>query len=160
MANEVDNVMAATTEKVTMIVGAFPQIIVTGTEEKPFYQIMYLENEDGEIHLGFGSYDLAYVFQWLKEFFGVTHASAVNPESLRPKGRWVVNRKSFDGYTHHRCSHCGTDAPFVYTYIDEWDEDLDGEWCYVGQRENGIEEQMGSFCPYCGSDMRGESDAD
>ena len=79
--------------------------------------------------------------------------SALSSETMRPKGRWVVNRKSFDGYTPHRCSHCGTDAPFVYTYIDEWDEDLDGEWDYIGQRENGIEEQMGSFCPNCGGRM-------
>ena len=130
MANEVDNVMAATTEKETMIVGAFPQIIVTGTEEKPFYQIMYLENEDGEIHLGFGSYDLAYVFQWLKEFFCVTHASAADPATLRPKGRWEP-RKDVIGFV--RCSVCHD-----CNIYDDW---ADGEkWRY---------------CPNCGAKMEG-----
>ena len=131
MASEVNNVMAATAETETQIVGAFPQIIVTGTVEKPFYQIMYCENEDGDIHLGYGSYDLAYVFKWLEEFFGVTHASAVNPESLRPKGRWeyhdcvctgdgltslyacsechgAIDEEVFDNlYSTHYCPNCG-----------------------------------------------------
>ena len=130
MANEVDNVMAATTEKETQIVGAFSQIIVTGTVEKPFYQIMYLENEDGEIHLGFGSYDLAYVFQWLKEFFGVTHASAVDPETLRPKGRWV-EKYSF-GCWHYDCSNCD-----------------DG---YATEEQDKYKP---NYCPNCGANMEG-----
>lgn len=83
--------------------------------------------------------------------------SALSSETMRPKGRWVVNRKSFDGYEHHRCSHCGTDAPFAYTYRDDWDEGMDGEWYYLGQIDDGIEEQMGFYCPNCGADMRGES---
>lgn len=85
--------------------------------------------------------------------FFIFWAPTIDPESLRPKSEWIAYHNIFDGYEHHRCSHCGTDAPFVYTYIEEWDEDMDGEWDYIGQRENGIEEQMGSFCPYCGAKM-------
>jgi hypothetical protein len=133
MANEIDNVMAAATEMQTQIVGIFPQIIVTGTAEKPFYQIMYLENEDGEIHLGFGSYDLAYVFQWLKEDFGVTHASAVYPETLRPKGRWFNTGNTYEDeycrYDYFECSVCE---------------------CEIAGRYG-----LQRYCPGCGAKMEG-----
>lgn len=102
MANEVKDMTAVTSDTETQIWGTSPQIIVTGTAERPFYRIMYRENKDGEIHLGFGSYDLSYVFNWLKEFFGVTRASAVDPESLKPKGRWELM-----GETDYKCSVCG-----------------------------------------------------
>lgn len=82
-------------------------------------------------------------------------APTIDPESLRPKGAWVVNRKSLDGYIHHRCSFCGTDSPFVYTYHDDWDDGVDGEWYYLGQIEDGIEERMGLYCPNCGARMEG-----
>lgn len=83
------------------------------------------------------------------------HSIVRAPESLRPKGQWVVSRKTSDGYERHRCSHCGTDAPFVYTYRDNWDKGMDGEWYYLGQIEDGIEEQMDLYCPYCGARMEG-----
>ena len=67
---------------------------------------------------------------------------------------WVVNHKSEDSYNHHMCNKCKTDAPFHYTYIDDYDEGFDGEWFYLGQREDGIVEHMGTFCPNCGADMR------
>lgn len=68
-------------------------------------------------------------------------------------GRWVINRKSEDGYTHHMCSKCKNDAPFHYTYVADYDEDLDGEWYYLDQREDGIVEYMGNYCPNCGARM-------
>lgn len=114
----------------TQIVGTVPQIIVTGTAEKPYYEIQYLETKDGETHLGFGSYELAYVFQWLEEFFGVTHASAVDPENLRPKGKWRLNK---DG--SGTCSECHRTRSDVWD-MDNWD----------------------NFCSHCGADMRGRAD--
>lgn len=71
-------------------------------------------------------------------------------------GRWVINRKSEDAYTHHMCSKCKTDAPFHYTYVDDYDEGLDGEWYYLRQRVNGIVEYMGDYCPNCGAKMDGD----
>ena len=131
MANELDNLMAVTTETETHIVGTFPQIIVTGTAEKPCFHIMYREGD--EIHLGYSSFDLAYVFQWLNEFFGVTHASAVDPETLRPKGRWIEH---------------------------EWAEEENGLLVSNFECSNCCrwEREVSDFCPNCGADMRGESE--
>ena len=120
MGNENAN-FADVTEDNPQIVGAFPQIIVTGTAEKPYYEIMYFEFEDGEIHVGYSSYDLAHVFRWLEEFFGETRAKIVDPESLRPKGRWVGEGDGYadgelvyDVWYCSECNHCiddGTDDP-------------------------------------------------
>lgn len=128
MANEVDTMMAATTETEMQIVGTSPQIIVTGTADKPFFQIMYREG-DG-IHLGYGSYELAFVFQWLKEYFGITDAMAIDPEKLRPNGHWKKH-KNMHGFVY--CSACRG------VYLDvEWL--ADGKW---------------TFCPNCGAKMEG-----
>ena len=132
MENENAN-LADVTEDNPQIVGAFPQIIVTGTAEKPYYEIMYFEFEDGEIHVGYSSYDLANVFWWLEEFFGETRAKIVDPESLRPKGRWIDTGESYEDehcrYNYWACSVC----------------------------ENRIAGRYGlhNYCPNCGAKMEG-----
>lgn len=49
------------------------EIIVRGIKEKPYYEIMYHEigkpHEDYDI--GFGSYNLDYVFEWKEKYFKV-----------------------------------------------------------------------------------------
>ena len=43
-------------------------------------------------------------------------------------------------------------------YEDDYDEGLDGEWFYLGKRENGTIEHLTNYCPNCGADMRRESE--
>lgn len=113
------------------IAGKFPTIVVTGTADKPYYHIVYLSSDDGSVHVGFGSYELAYVFQWLKEFFGVDRASVDGIDSLRPRGRWEKHR-TMHGFVY--CSNCKD------VYLDEeWL--VDGKW---------------GFCPNCGARMEEE----
>lgn len=49
----------------------FTSIIVSGTVEEPFYEILYFDPTDGEYHIGWGSYKLANVFKWLSEDFEI-----------------------------------------------------------------------------------------
>lgn len=49
----------------------FAKIIVGGTIEKPYYSILYYDSEDGQYHMGYGSYELNYVFKWLEDNFEV-----------------------------------------------------------------------------------------
>ena len=79
----------------------------------------------------------------------------VSIDDLRPKGRWGVIEETSSGWKQHRCSVCKAEAIFEYTYIDDYDEGVDGEWEYIGQMENGITEHLTDFCPHCGADMRG-----
>lgn len=54
----------------------FARIIVEGTPEKPYYNIWYFDPTDGECHIGFGSYCLDNVFNWLAEEFEITEPAA------------------------------------------------------------------------------------
>ena len=47
----------------------FAHIIVNGTPQSPYYNILYLDPADGEYHIGFGSFNLSNVFKWLIEEF-------------------------------------------------------------------------------------------
>lgn len=64
----------------------FAKIIVGGTPEKPCYNILYFDPADGKCHIGFGSFCLDNVFQWLAEEFEVTEPVA-DVELVR-HGRW------------------------------------------------------------------------
>ena len=75
-------------------------------------------------------------------------------------GRWTYDPDSGDGFAHHMCTACKTNAIFDYTYEDDYDEWLDGEWRYVGQREAGILEHLTGFCPNCGAKMDLEAQHD
>ena len=100
----------------------FARIIVGGTTEKPFYEILYFDPTDGW-HIGFGSYFLEFVFQWLSEEFEIVGDASAFGEPV-VHGRWerVIPTKSAakwstkvscsvchkQGYTHHNyCHNCG-----------------------------------------------------
>ena len=53
------------------------EIIVTGTEEKPYYEIKYESLEDGMTHIGYSSFDLKNVFKWKQEYFEVVKGGKV-----------------------------------------------------------------------------------
>ncbi|MGM9543729.1 MAG: hypothetical protein ACI3T9_01970 [Romboutsia timonensis] len=46
-------------------------IIVTGTKEKPYFQIKYKEVGKKEYKIGYGSYQLDLVFDWKNELFKI-----------------------------------------------------------------------------------------
>lgn len=47
------------------------EIVVRGSREKPYYEIKYHDLSDGQVHVGYGSYTLDFVFEWLEECFEV-----------------------------------------------------------------------------------------
>lgn len=47
------------------------EIIVRGTADKPYFEIKYYDITDRNYHIGYGSYNLNYVFDWLKECFEI-----------------------------------------------------------------------------------------
>lgn len=49
----------------------YARIYVSGTPEKPYYGITYFDLTDGEMHSGFGSYSLDFVFKWFSEKFEI-----------------------------------------------------------------------------------------
>lgn len=47
------------------------EIIVTGTKEKPYYEIKYKEVGKDYYNIGYSSYDLNNVFDWKNECFEI-----------------------------------------------------------------------------------------
>lgn len=71
-----NNSMSANTEH-KKIKTCFAQIIVEEIAGKPYYSIMYWEN--GEMNIGFSSYELENVRRWLNEEFEVNRNADVAP---------------------------------------------------------------------------------
>ena len=46
------------------------EIVVHGTADKPYFELKYT-TMDGEIHIGYSSYDLNNVFRWKEECFEI-----------------------------------------------------------------------------------------
>lgn len=86
---------------------SFARIIVEETPEKPYYNIWYFDPADGECHIGFGSYFLDNVFNWLAEEFEVMEPRA--DVRLVRNGRWVRPHWRNSSYCCD-CSECGGEA--------------------------------------------------
>lgn len=109
---------------------SFAKIFVSGTTDRPYFNILYFDPVDQDYHVGFGSYCLEYVFKWLSDEFEIEDAPAADVAPV-VHGRWV------DG----KCSNCGVDIP-------------------TDDAHDAIFEDECRFCYYCGARMDGgDSDA-
>lgn len=101
----------------------FAQIIVGGNVEKPCYNILYFDPTDREYHIGFGSFYLKYVFEWLEEEFEIVEDAADVEEVVRCKD----------------CKHRGTDYCIFHIKGEPADEELlrklDNDFCSYGERK-------------------------
>ena len=59
-------------------------IIVEGTKEKPYFEILYHEVGKDYDNVGFGSYDLNNVFDWKEQYLEVVKATRM-PEDVKNK---------------------------------------------------------------------------
>lgn len=87
---------------------SFAKIFVSGTPDRPYFNILYFDPVDQDYHVGFGSYCLEYVFKRLSDEFEIEDAPAADVAPV-VHGRWI----SFLGGDHimperyYRCSRCG-----------------------------------------------------
>lgn len=56
----------------------FAKIFVSGSAEKPYYNILYFDPVDKTWHVGYGSFYLSCVFKWLSEEFEIEDAPAAD----------------------------------------------------------------------------------
>lgn len=109
MSNYISREAASADECKHKIKTPFARIVVEGIPEKPYYNIWYFNPADGECHIGFGSYCLDNVFNWLAEEFEITEPRT-DVEPVR-YGKWIHSEIEDDdwGRTFHEwtCSVCG-----------------------------------------------------
>ena len=58
------------------------EIVVRKINEKPYYEIKYFDLSDNEYHIGYGSYKLEYVFEWLEQCFEIVEKNT-NADKIR-----------------------------------------------------------------------------
>jgi len=92
----------------------FAKIIVGGTLQKPYYGILYYDPSDGKYHEGFGSYILAYVFQWLSEEFEITGDAVKHGQWEQARYTkaplYICSKRDKHEYKQHNfCPNCGAD---------------------------------------------------
>ena len=51
-----------------------PKIVVSGSADKPYYSIEYYNISDKRWHIGYGSYSLKFVKEWLNDDFDIVEA--------------------------------------------------------------------------------------
>lgn len=85
----------------------FARIVVEGTPGKPCYNIWYFDPANGECHIGFGSYCLDNVFNWLAEEFEITEPYADIAPVVRCKD-CIYTRKLYGRLVckYETCSGC------------------------------------------------------
>ena len=66
------------------------EIVVHGTAKKPYFEIKYQEIGSNHYNIGFSSYKLDFVFQWLKECFEIVNTDEQLNGHLR-KGEYDEN---------------------------------------------------------------------
>lgn len=115
----------------------FAKIFVSGTVDKPYYEILYLDTSDGTCHIGFGSYYVEYVFKWLSEEFEIIETEPSADVALVVHGTWEPVRytthcscgKSYETY-HFLCTACNHVAyaqPYGLKYCPNCGAKMDKE---------------------------------
>ena len=106
-----EEVSADGCDEVSKIKTPFAWIIVEGRADKPYYSILWWDTEKKEGNVGYSSYHLEYVFNWLKENFEITEEYA-DVAPVR-HGRW----ENITGgmITLGDCSECKVRQPVIGT---------------------------------------------
>lgn len=123
----------------------FAKIIVEGKLEKPYFSILYFDPADKDFHIGYSSYYLGYVFNWLNEEFEIVEDGNFALTALRPvsreqvetvwKGEWIDKPTGRYGQWQTWCSACGKHSGIG------------------GIKSN----RHRPFCPNCGAPMTDEA---
>ena len=118
----------------------FAKMIVDGSWEKPYFSILYFDPADKDFHIGYSSYYLDYVFDWMNENFEIVKDGNFALTALRPVSReqvekvWRGEWRSIHGLSEYYCSRCGEEFE-----IHAYDKD------------------KYQFCPHCMAPMTDEA---
>ena len=105
------------------------RIVVDGTAEKPYYSIEWYDPLKKEYYLGYSSYFIANVFNWLAECFEIVDEQPTVDVVEVVHGRWISQKYS-DPEGEYYLNHCSV-------------------CCVPNARKR-------NYCPDCGAKMDGE----
>ena len=130
MMTREEAMMASSSPKKEKFKTPFAQLIVGGEREKPCFSILFFDPNSKEFHIGFSSFSLEYVFNWLDEEFEVVKDENFVLSALRPVSREQVEKVWRGEWKHYlpplgagdvqcRCTRCGR-TPDVETPFCAW----------------------------------------
>ena len=135
------NVANADSCETAKIKSPFVKVIVTGSEDKPYYEILYYDPSDGKCHIGYSSFSLNTVFHYLSEVFDIADVPIVDAVPV-VHGYWIDSHSvdHIGRITGHGidCSVC--DSVFKddsRAVVKHWKEQF-------------------KVCPFCGAVMDGD----
>ena len=108
----------------------FAKVIVDGRGANSYFSILYFDPTDKDFHIGYSSYYLNYVFNWLNEEFEIVEDGNSTLTALRPVSREQVEKVWRGEWKHYlpplgagdvqcRCTRCGR-TPDVETPFCAW----------------------------------------
>ena len=109
-------IMANDSQKAKKIKTPFAKMIVEGNQEKPYFSILYFDPIDKDFYVGYSSYCLDYVSNWLNEEFEIVEDENFIIAALRPvsrervekvwRGEWIIQQDEHGEFIK-KCPKCG-----------------------------------------------------
>ena len=128
----------------------FAKVIVDGRGAYSYFSILYFDRTDNDVDIGYSSYYLNYVFNWLNEEFEIVEDGNSTLTALRPVSREQVERVWKGEWVGDNDEKVGTiDGPPIKSSTCS----VCGNWL-VGSDEYDC---SGHFCPACGRAMTDEA---
>ena len=130
-----------------------PKIVVSGNTDKPYYSIEYYNISDERWHIGYGSYNLKFVKEWLNDDFETVEAD-VSP--IR-HGRWLyeVHKENinFRWNVTVECSECCDNRKEIWGGFFPNVPDCIARDVAL---QNAKQIKLDNYCPNCGVKMGGD----
>ena len=140
----------------------FAKVIVEGRSANSYFSILYFDPADKDFHIGYSSYYLDYVFNWLNEEFEIVEDGNFTFAALHPvsreqvekvwRGEWVKRHKHRGGFRRVKgFDDMGEQHEVTIDERCEYD-DLYCSKCGKQSPDNFL-----NFCGYCGAPMTDEA---
>lgn len=136
-----------------------PKIIVNRDVDRPQYSIEYYDTSDNQWHIGYGSYELKNVIEWLDTDFDVIKADVAPVRH----GHIIWKRRRRGGFRHAKCLHqfCNfvieDNAPCKH--IAKIDERYATDEPYCSECGKLLGDFL-NYCGNCGVRMDGDNNAE
>lgn len=108
------------------------EIVVRKIDEKPYYEIKYFDLSDNEYCIGYGSYKLEYVFEWLEQCFEIveknTNADKIRNMTDEELAKFLSEFSACQvcKYFNEELDRCGASINFLC--VKEYAEAIISDW--------------------------------
>ena len=138
-----ESMMESDSQRHEKIKTPFAKIIVEGKLEKPYFSILYFDPADKDFHIGYSSYYLGYVFNWLNEEFEIVEDGNFALSALRPVSREQVEK------VWRGCSWCNNEGKKP----ENWECSLLDDRGFSVVVGDEVAWTNAEFCPVCGKPL-------